>query len=1050
MKGIGAALACILIILSVTPGCETRGERLDFYSNVLAAFRDPPAEYRSVPFWVWNDRIMTAQIEEQLKDFKDKGIGGVFIHPRPGLITPYLSEEWFSLCAHAVETAKDLGMKIWIYDENSYPSGFAGGHVPDQMPGSTRKSLTMEKTDRLPAPSDDEPFLVLQKSAGGFTDITSSFRDNAPIEGEFAIFRLAEQSPSMWYGGFTYVDLMRREVTEKFLALTLDAYREVVGEEFGKTVLGVFQDEAHIGTAVGGPSLNYTPALFETFQKMWGYSLKTNLPSLCEETGSWRRVRHNYNATLNHLFIQGWARPYFDYCEANDLDFTGHYWEHEWPRPRLVQDNMAMAAYSHMPGIDILMNEWATGPGAQFGNARSVKEIRSVANQMGRKRTLSETFGAGGWDMTFFDQKRIGDWEYALGVNFLNQHLSYVTIKGARKRDHPLSFSAHEPWWNAYGMLADYFARLSVALSLGEQRNTILVLEPTTTAWMYYSPGRRSERLESIGREFQDFVNELESRQVEYDLGSESILKDQGRIAGKSLVLGERAYSLVVLPPGLENIDRETQALLAEYLRKGGQVLSWVGAPGFVDGEESGAPSELAGLHPNGWKSPDSESGWETLQALAPAVLDFAEPESIGGMLFHQRRILEDGELVFLVNTSAEEVSSGRFHTIGDASRTFRSCETWDPFSGEIEPFPSQYRYNRLSIDFRIPPGGSLLLCLRPNAAEKSRTPETTETSITADSGPSIQPLSPNVLILDYCDLTLGGKTERDLYFYDAQRKIFRHHGLERNPWDSAVQFKTGILDKDNFPEDSGFQAEFIFDASDRVDLDTLSCVVERPELFSVSCNGTEVLPEEGEWWLDRDFGVFAIGRLAHEGENRVTLTAKPFTIHTELETVYVRGMFDLESTDKGFRLVPLTSKTIGSWREQGMPFYADGIRYEKEFSIPSLAEGDRYLVRLGKYHGSVVEVLVNGESTGFIAFEPSELDITEALKQGTNRIGVVVYGTLKNTLGPHHNNPKPGTAWPSQFQRGAEGGLPSGSAYSVLDYGLFEDFSLILRKRIP
>ena len=62
---------------------------------------------------------------------------------------------------------------------------------------------------------------------------------------------------------------------------------------------------------------------------------------------------------------------------------------------------------------------------------------------------MSETYGAGGWDLTFADQKRIGDWEYALGVNFLNQHLSYATIMGARKRDHPLSFSDHEPWWAA-------------------------------------------------------------------------------------------------------------------------------------------------------------------------------------------------------------------------------------------------------------------------------------------------------------------------------------------------------------------------------------------------------------------------------------------------------------------------------------------------------------------------------------------------------------------------------------------------------------------------
>lgn len=1047
MKGIGMAFVIILIILSVVPGCKTQGEKPDSYSAVLTAFRNPPAEYRSAPLWVWNDQVTTAQIEEQLKDFQDKGIGGVFIHPRPGLITPYLSEEWLSLCRHTVQTAKDLGMKVWIYDENSYPSGFAGGHVPDQMPDSVRKSLVMEKADRLPETFEREPFCVLQRTPEGFMDITSSIQNADPAAGEFYIFGFAEQEPSPWYGGFTYVDIMRRDVTEKFLAVTLDAYKSVIGEEFGKVVPGVFQDEAHIGPAVRGPALNYTPALFANFEKMWGYDLRIHLPSLIEETGDWRKVRHNYYATLNHLFIEGWSNPYSEYCEANDLDFTGHYWEHDWPRPRLVQDTMAVGAYAHMPGIDILMNDWQTGPGAQFGNARSVKEIRSVANQLGRKRTLSETYGAGGWEMTFFDQKRIGDWEYVLGVNFLNQHLSYMTIKGARKRDHPLSFSAHAPWWHAYGVLGHYFGRLSVALSLGEQRNTILVLEPTTTAWMYYSPTRSHDWLEAVGNDFQDFVNSLESRQVEYDLGSESILKDHGRVSGRSLVVGERVYTLVVLPPGLANINGETLALLEEYLRNGGQILSWVGTPGFLDGRKSNVPAGLAQTHKDSWRSVDSDSGWAMLHTLNPPALDFAEPDWIGGLLFHHRRVLEDAELVFLVNTNAEEEAAGRFVSGGNSSLSFRSCEKWDPFSGAVEPYPSQDSDGKLLIDFQIPPGGSLLLCLRPEDAEQPAEPDKTEIPVPAESGLSIQPLSPNVLTLDYCDLTLGEETKKDLYFYDAQRKTFQYHGLERNPWDSAVQFKTNIVDKDNFPEDSGFTAEFLFEAADGVNLETLSCVVERPELYEVYCNGTEVSPEEGVWWLDRVFGEFSIGRFAKPGENRITLKAKPFTIHTELEAVYILGLFDLENREKGFRLVPATEKMLGSWKKQGMPFYADGIRYEKEFSIPSLGEQDRFIVRLGEYHGAVTEVLVNGESAGFIAFNPPELDITETLRQGTNRISVVVYGTLKNTLGPHHNDPTLGTAWPSHFQSGAEGGYPPGSAYSILDYGLFEDFSLIHRR---
>ena len=460
----------LVLLLALVLSCRKAAVE-DSYSSVLEIFRDPPAEYGSAPLWVWNDRVTETQIEEQLSDFKEKGLGGGFIHPRPGLITPYLSEEWLSLCEFTVKTGKKLGLKIWIYDENSYPSGFAGGHVPDQMPDAVRRTLVMEKHTALPETSENAPFLMLKRSGAGFEDITGSMADRAGETGELYQFTFSEQKPTPWYGGFTYVDLMRKEVTERFLDITMETYKKRFGGEFGKTVPGVFQDEAHIAPAVGGASLSYTPALFEVFHDMWGYDLKVHLPSLIEETGDWRRIRHNYYAVLNHLFIEGWAKPYSQYCADHDLDFTGHYWEHDWPRPRLVPDNMAMASYAQMPGIDILMNDWSLAHNAQFGNARSVKEIRSAANQRGFRRTLSETYGAGGWEMNFFDQKRIGDWEYVLGVNFLNQHLSYITLKGARKRDHPLSFSYHEPWWHAYGLLGHYFRRLSAAMSLGENRS---------------------------------------------------------------------------------------------------------------------------------------------------------------------------------------------------------------------------------------------------------------------------------------------------------------------------------------------------------------------------------------------------------------------------------------------------------------------------------------------------------------------------------------------------------------------------------------------------
>lgn len=1025
-----------------TPGCQ-KPTGPDSYQEVRNAFLDPPAEYRSAPLWVWNGRVTKEEIESQLADFQSKGIGGVFIHPRPGLITPYLSEEWLQLCRDAVAAGKSLGLKVWVYDENSYPSGFAGGHVPAEMPDSTGLGLRLSKMKRIPASFEETPVVILKKTDSGFEDITASPRGPGEAsnlgEGSYYIFDIQKAKPSPWFGGFTYVDLMRRDVTEKFLGITLGAYKKSIGDEFGTTVPGSFQDEAHISPAGGRDTMNYTPQIFEFFQKKWGYDLRPYLPSIFEEVGDWRTVRHNFYATTLDLFIENWARPYYEYCEANNLQLTGHYWEHEWPTPRLSPDNMAMAAFAQVPGIDCLMNQWATGPHAQFGNARAVKEVRSVANQLGRRRTLSETYGAGGWDLTFIDQKRIADWEFALGINFINQHLSYMTIMGARKRDHPQSFSYHEPWWSAYNIMGDYLGRLSVVTSMGEQLNRILIIEPTTTAWMYYSPSLPSEKLQAIGAGFTNFINRLEAAQVGYDLASEEILKNHGRAEEAKMVVGGRAYETVVLTAEIENLNGPTVNLLSRYLESGGRVVCLSGSVGFVDGQPSDRMVRLSEAHRSNWATMTPDGAIEELIETCAPDIRFSGLDGDPDMFFHQRRVLPDAELVFLANIHPDRKISGRFTARG------KSVEDWDPFTGDISPYPADSQEGNVVVAFEIPAGGSRLFCLRPKKGPHVQEPDARWAEHVPDGELSVRAESPNVLTIDYCDLKIGDKEAKDLYFYDAQRMAFQDHGFDRNPWDSAVQYKTSLLDLDRFAPESGFEAAYWFESDPGVDSSSLRLVVERPTLYQVYMNGRKVEPLPDQWWLDQAWGVFEIGNHCQPGRNTVSLKCSPFSIHAELEPVYILGDFGLVEGDKGFRLVPSTALNLGPWSQQGRPLYPSGVRYSKTYTLSTPdPEKERIIVRLGHWLGSVAEVRVDGNSAGFIVCAPFELDITESLKGGKNVVSVIVFGTLKNTLGPHHNSPALGTAWPGMFQKGAAGGIPPGSAYSVVGYGLFEDFKLL------
>ena len=87
----------------------------------------PGSALRSAPFWGWNSRMDQTELAAQLRDMAENGRGRCFIHSREGLETPYLSEEWREDVSVCVDEAAKAGLELWIYDEDKWPSGSAGG-----------------------------------------------------------------------------------------------------------------------------------------------------------------------------------------------------------------------------------------------------------------------------------------------------------------------------------------------------------------------------------------------------------------------------------------------------------------------------------------------------------------------------------------------------------------------------------------------------------------------------------------------------------------------------------------------------------------------------------------------------------------------------------------------------------------------------------------------------------------------------------------------------------------------------------------------------------
>lgn len=86
-------------------------------------------EYRGTPFWAWNCDLEEDELLRQIDIFKEMGLGGFHMHCRDGMSTEYLSESFMNLVKACTERAKKNDMLACLYDEDKWPSGFAGGYV---------------------------------------------------------------------------------------------------------------------------------------------------------------------------------------------------------------------------------------------------------------------------------------------------------------------------------------------------------------------------------------------------------------------------------------------------------------------------------------------------------------------------------------------------------------------------------------------------------------------------------------------------------------------------------------------------------------------------------------------------------------------------------------------------------------------------------------------------------------------------------------------------------------------------------------------------------
>ena len=197
----------------------------------LDRLRDPDIKYRAIPFWSWNGELDPEELRAQVRDMAASGFGGYFVHARAGLKTPYFGEDWMRCIEACVDEGDRRGVRTWLYDENGYPSGFAGGAVPALGPDYVQKHLHFEilpARDLVPG----ETTIALYRPGQDYTRA-----DLPEIPGDETVLH-AFYKPNPYYA-----DLLDRKVVRAFIDSTYEPYYERFGRFFGGSIRGIFTDE---------------------------------------------------------------------------------------------------------------------------------------------------------------------------------------------------------------------------------------------------------------------------------------------------------------------------------------------------------------------------------------------------------------------------------------------------------------------------------------------------------------------------------------------------------------------------------------------------------------------------------------------------------------------------------------------------------------------------------------------------------------------------------------------------------------------------------------
>ena len=968
-------------------------------------FKNPGCEYRGTPFWAWNCKLDKEDLLWQLEVLKKMGMGGAHMHVRTGMATEYLSDEFMDLIKGCVEKCREENMLAWLYDEDRWPSGAAGGIVTKEEKyrarfllvtpfpyGSENVEMVEEKHGAVNR-SENGKLLACYDICLNEQGCLSSARRIEETEAAVGVkwyAYLETPGPRPWYNGQTYVNTLDPAAIRRFIEVTYERYKETLGKDFGGVVPAIFTDEPQFSrkSTLGFAQekkdviIPWTDDLPNTFLSAYGEDIMERLPELLWELpdGKVSTVRYHYHDHTCQRFVESFADQCGKWCQDNGLMLTGHMMEEQSLLSQTSCLGEAMRSYRsfQLPGIDMLCDS------IQLSTA---KQAQSAAHQYGREGVLSELYGVTGWDFDFRGHKFQGDWQAALGVTVRVPHLSLVSMEGEAKRDYPASIHYQSPWWQDYAYVEDHFARINTALTRGTPLVRLGVIHPIESYWLRFGPqGQTGDIRAQQDSNFRSVVEWLLNGCIDFDFISESLLPEQCECGGAPLKVGEMSYD-AILVPGCETLRSSTLDRLEEFRKAGGQLIFLGDAPQYTDAIPSGRGRIL-------WENSchvpfTREDMLNSLESIR-----FLEIRDSSGVrtedLITQLRCDGEDRWLFVAHSKRPyqrdipQPRSVRLSLAGSWNVT-----EYNTITGEISTLSSRVEFGKTILERTLYDLDSLLLRLSPRDDtvtsvqgtsvrwEKLSLPE--QVTYTLDES--------NVFLLDKAEASLDGgawtkKTE--LLRLDNQLRL-------QLGWPSreAKLAQPWTIQETEEPH----KVRLRFHVYSNCVISGAKLALEQGTDATVFLNGVEAAAADG-WFGDKSIITRPLGEI-QKGENIIEAEVK-FSRRKGLEWCYLLGDFGVKVSGE-YRSLTERETTIGfdSITVQGLPHYGGNITYH----IPVTC-GNKLKITVPHYAGAAVKVSLD-ENKGYIVYPPYTLEFDT--KPGEHMLNITLLGHRWNCFGPIH-----------------------------------------------